>query len=120
MFKIAKNNAEIGKELQDRYGMDQVTWFASARNKFPFNLSLSFILCYLVALVALAGLCPYGTPLMSNSHFMICLTTTLTISLLAYHSTGLLIETCKPLLVKRGIIGKDLNKLGETSEKEPM
>lgn len=68
----------------------------------------------------MAGVFPFGTPLISNEHFVICLTTTLTISLFAFHSTGLLIETTKPLMVKRGIIGKDLNKLGETSEKEPI
>ena len=100
--------------------MDQVTWFASSRNTFPFNLSLKFLLFLLVGLIFMAGLSPFGTPLIGNEHFLICLSTTLTISLLAYHSTERLIETTKPLLVKRGIIGKDLNKLGNTSEKEPM
>ena len=120
MFSIAKENAEIATELEKRYGMDQVTWFASSRNTFPFNLSLNFILYFLIALVTMAGLIPYGTPLLSDSHFMICLGTTLTISLLAFHSTHLLIQTTKPLLEKRGIIGKDLNKLGDQADKEPM
>ena len=100
--------------------MDQVIWFASTRSSFPFNLSLKFILYSIVGLITMAGLLPYGTPLMSDGHFMICLGTTLTISLLAFHSTGLLIETTKPLLERRGIIGKDLNKLGEQADKEAM
>ena len=120
MLKIVKDNSEVAQELQDRYGMDQVTWLSSSRNTFPFNLSLKFLLYLIIALIVLAGLCPFGTPLMGNEHFLICLGTTLMISCAAYNSTDLLIQTMKPLLERRGICGKDLNKLGTVSEKEAM
>ena len=120
MSTIARDNKEVAEELQERYGMDQVTWFASSRNSFPFNLSLKFILYSTIGLIAMAGICPFGTPLLTNDHFSVCLGTTLAISVLAFNSTDKLIETTKATMVRIGNVGKDLNKLGDTSDKEPV
>ena len=120
MSTIARDNKEVAEELQERYGMDQVTWFASSRNSFPFNLSLKFILYLMIGLITMAGVCPFGTPLLTNDHFSICLGTTLAISVLAFNSTDKLIETTKQTMVRIGNVGRDLNKLGNTSEKEPV
>ena len=100
--------------------MDQVTWFASSRKAFPFNISLLSNLLLLVCLAVMAGVCPFGTPLIGNHHFIVCLLTTLVISFMAFHSTDKLIESTKEKMVKVGNCGRDLNKLGNTQEKEPM
>ena len=74
----------------------------------------------LVGLTVMAGVCPFGTPLIDNYHFTVCLLTTLVISFMAFGSTDKLIETTKDKMVKVGNCGRDLNKLGNTQEKEPM
>lgn len=70
-----------------------------------FLISVANIVAYSVA--------PFGKQLVTDSHFLIVVATTLALSAVAFIITEWGIEQLKGKLCGKGLFGKDLNKCGE-------
>ena len=82
---------------------------------FPFNLSLMHVFAMLTLGILLASLHP-ARNIFSDYNMVACITTTTVLSLVAFIMTDSGIEEFKSTLTKRGLFGRDLNKLGDNMD----
>ena len=109
------------EQLGERYKMDKVIWLASKRKHLPFNLSLFSVFALCALGVLLASLHP-ARNIFSDYNLLACIATTTVLSLVAFVLTDSGIDEFKDTLLKKGLFGRDLNKLGDNKDenKEKM
>ena len=112
-----QSDAYVCEQLEKRYKMDKVIWQASQRKSFPFNLSLLAIFSICTLGVILACLHP-ARNIFSDYNLVACIAVTTVMSIFAYKLTDSGIVEFKGTLEKKGLFGRDLNKLGDNKDEK--
>ena len=101
--------------------MDPNTWQKSNRTGFLYSFTLNNVLQICVANIIGYSLAPFGRQLVTDSHFMTVVATTVALSVVAFFIAEVFInQLMGQLCEKGGLFGKDLNKVGDQATKEKV
>lgn len=84
------------------------------RSGFFYGIDLNSVIYICVGNIVIYSLAPFGRQLVTDTHFLVVVATTIALSVIAFFIAEVFIEQLKGKLCdKGGLFGKDLNKCGD-------